>query len=320
MRHTLATLCLAAVAALAPAADMPKELNFGIISTESTVSLKPSWEPFLGDLSKAVGMPVNAFFASDYAGVIEGMRFKKVDIAWLGNKSAIGAVDRANAEIFCKVLDMNGDEGYFSYIVAHTDSPYMTIDQILAKGPEVTFSMGDPNSTSGTLVPGYYVFAQKGIDPKTHFKRLVNAKHEANALAVANKQVDAATLASDVYSRMQTNAPDKVAQLRIVWKSPLIPSDPMVYRNDLPAELKDKVKTFFLSYGKTAEEKAKLETRKWSGFRASDNSQLIPIRELEIAKKKLEIQNDEKLSADDKKKKIAELDAELAAVKKIAAK
>lgn len=320
MIRPLATICLAVLATLSPTAEMPKELNFGIISTESTVSLKPSWEPFLADMEKAIGMPVNAFFASDYAGVIEGMRFKKVDVAWHGNKSAISAVDRAGGEIFCKVLDMNGDEGYYSYIVANVDSPYTTIEQILAKGSEVTFSMGDPNSTSGTLVPGYYIFAQKGIDPKTHFKRLVNAKHEANALAVANKQVDAATLASDVYNRMVTNAPDKVKQLRIVWKSPLIPSDPMVYRSDLPASLKAKIKEFFVTYGKNAEEKAKLETRKWSGFRPSDNSQLIPIRELEIAKKKLEIGNDEKLTADEKKQKIAELDAQLAAVKKLAVK
>lgn len=320
MNRQLAILALALSASLATAEDMPAELNFGIISTESSVNLKPSWEPFLADLSKAVGIKVNGFFASDYSGVIEGMRFKKVDVAWHGNKSAISAVDRAGGEVFCKVLDMNGDEGYYSYIVAHADSPFQTIDDLLAKGSELSFSLGDPQSTSGTLVPGYYVFAQRKIDPKAHFKRVTNAKHEANALAVANKHVDGATLASDVYNRMTTTAPDKVKALRIVWKSPLIPSDPIVYRTDLPVSLKAKIKEFFLTYGKTPEEKARLETRKWSGFRASDNSQLIPIRELEIAKKKLEIQNDAKLSAAEKSAKTAELDAQLAELKKVSIK
>ncbi len=317
-RATILALTLAA--APAAAEDMPTKLVFGIISTESTVALKPSWEPFIADLSAAIGMPVEAFFASEYAGVIEGMRFKKVDIAWHGNKSAIGAVDRAGGEVFCKVLNMEGQEGYYSYVVTHTESQLTSIEDVLAKGPGITFSMGDPNSTSGTLVPGYYIFAQRGIDPKKHFKRLTNAKHEANALAVVNKQVDAATLASDVHERMQSTAPDKVAQLRIVWKSPLIPSDPMVYRTDLPADLKTKIRDFFITYGKTEAERAKLSTRKWSGFRASDNSQLIPIRELEFAKKKLEIAADEKLSAAEKQAKTAEIDQQLAALKVQAAK
>jgi phosphonate transport system substrate-binding protein len=328
IRH-IAVLALAA-ASFATAADEPKELNFGIIATESTVSLKPTWEPFLEDMSKAVGIPVKAFFASEYSGVIEAMRFKKVDIAWYGNKSAITAVDRAEAEIFAKVVNLEGQEGYFSYVVVHKDSPCKTIDDILAKGSELTFSLGDPQSTSGTLVPGYYIFAQRGVDPQKAFKRVTNAKHEANALAVVNKQVDAATMASDVYDRMGTSQPEKVAQLHIAWKSPLIPSDPMAWRKDLPESLKTKVRDFFLTYGKfpaekeevakVIAEKEKLAKFKWSAFRASDNNQLIPIRELELAKKKAETEKDDKLSADEKKKKLDELNQQLDALKKPATK
>ncbi len=315
IRH-LATLVLALSASLATAAEELKEINFGIIATESTVSLKPTWEPFLEDMSKAVGLPVKAFFASEYSGVIEAMRFKKVDIAWYGNKSAITAVDRAEGEIFAKVVNLEGQEGYFSYVVVHKDSPFKTIDDILAKGSELTFSLGDPQSTSGTLVPGYYIFAQRGLDPLKTFKRVTNAKHEANALAVINKQVDAATMASDVYDRMGTNQADKVAQLRIAWKSTLIPSDPIAWRKDLPEPVKSKVRDFFLGYGKVPAEKEKLAKFKWSAFRQSDNSQLIPVRELEIAKKKAETEKDDKLSAEEKAKKLTELAAQLEALKK----
>ena len=61
-------------------AQAQQTLNFGIISTEASQNLKVLWDPFLKDMSKALGMEVKAFFASDYAGVIEGMRFKKVDL------------------------------------------------------------------------------------------------------------------------------------------------------------------------------------------------------------------------------------------------
>lgn len=320
MFRNLAIAALAFAAGLAHAADEPKALNFGIISTESQANLRPSWDPFLADMSKAVGVPVNAFFASDYSGVIEAQRFKKVDIAWYGNKSAISAVDRADGEVFCQVVNLEGQAGYWSYIVVHKDSGLKTVDDILGRAKDLTFSMGDPQSTSGTLVPGYYVFAQRGIEAKSAFKRLTNAKHEANALAVLNRQVDAATMASDVYDRMNSREPEKVAQLHIAWKSPLLPSDPMVWRKDLPEGMKAKLKDFFVGYGKTPEQKAVIEKLKWSAFRASDNSQLTPIRELELAKKRAEAQADDKLSADEKAKRIADIDAQLGELRKTMAK
>ena len=78
------------------AEEQEKALNFGIISTESQQNLKPQWTPFLQDMEKKLGVKVNALFAPDYAGIIQGMRFNKVDIAWYGNLSAMEAVDRAN--------------------------------------------------------------------------------------------------------------------------------------------------------------------------------------------------------------------------------
>ncbi len=84
------------------ASAQPTEIDFGIISTESSSNLKKIWDPFLADMAKKTGLKVKAFFASDYAGVIEAMRFKKVQIAWFGNKSAMEAVDRADGEIFAQ--------------------------------------------------------------------------------------------------------------------------------------------------------------------------------------------------------------------------
>jgi ABC-type phosphate/phosphonate transport system substrate-binding protein len=64
-------------------------INFGIISTESTQNLKSTWQPMLDDMpGRPPAYKVKAFFAPDYAGVIEGMRFNKVHVAWMGNKSA----------------------------------------------------------------------------------------------------------------------------------------------------------------------------------------------------------------------------------------
>src|SRR5882757_10179629 len=89
----------AGIAATAARAETPTELNFGVISTEASVNQKKNWEPFVEALSKAIGIKVKAFYATDYAGVIEAMRFNKVHVAWYGNKSAVEAVDRAGGEV-----------------------------------------------------------------------------------------------------------------------------------------------------------------------------------------------------------------------------
>ena len=84
------------------------EINFGIISTESQKNLKQDWAPFIDAMAKQTGVKVNPFFASDYAGIIEGMRFSKVQIAWYGNKSAMEAVDRSDGQVFAQTVAKDG--------------------------------------------------------------------------------------------------------------------------------------------------------------------------------------------------------------------
>ncbi|HOF52571.1 MAG TPA: phosphonate ABC transporter substrate-binding protein, partial [Rhodoferax sp.] len=196
-----------------------QDLNFGIIATESSQQLKQQWQPLLDELNRQTGMKVNAFFAPDYAGVIEGMRFNKVHFAWFGNKSAMEAVDRANGEVFAKVVNVDGTEGYYSHLIVHRDSPIKTLDDVLKNGKNLNFGNGDPNSTSGFLVPSYYVFAKNGVDAKTHFKLTRSANHETNALAVANKQVDVATNNSETLAKLDKTLPEKIKDIRVIWTS-----------------------------------------------------------------------------------------------------
>ncbi|MCB1475087.1 MAG: phosphate/phosphite/phosphonate ABC transporter substrate-binding protein, partial [Rhodobiaceae bacterium] len=171
---TIAVAALAAGLATTAHAEM-KEINFGIISTESQQNLKPIWEPFLKDMEAQTGMKVNAFFASDYAGVIEGMRFGKVQVAWFGNKSAMEAVDRSGGEVFAQTVDGEGNPGYWSVLVTSKDSPLNSLEDVLKCDGTLNFGIGDPNSTSGYLVPTTFVFAKNNVDPKTCFKTVRNA-------------------------------------------------------------------------------------------------------------------------------------------------
>lgn len=280
-------------------ADQPV-INFGIISTESSQNLKSIWEPFLKDMSQQTGYQVKAFFAPDYAGIIQGMRFDKVDIAWYGNKAAMEAVDRAHGEIFAQTVAASGAPGYWSLLIANKDSKIDSLEDMLANAKSLTFGNGDPNSTSGYLVPGYYVFAKNNVDPVKAFKRTLNSSHEVNALAVANKQVDVATFNTEGMERLELTQPEKARQLKVIWKSPLIPGDPLVWRNNLSDEQKNKLRDFFFKYGANAEQKKVLADLQWSKFQPSDDDQLLPIRQLELFKQRTDVANNANLGAEEK--------------------
>jgi len=321
LRNLLTTAVLGTAMLGSAQAQDENVINFGIISTESAQNLQESFDPFLEDMEAALGMEVEAFFAPDYAGIIEAMRFDKVDVAWFGNKSAMEAVDRAGGEIFAQTIKDDGSEGYYSLLIAHKDSPLETLDDVLECDGTLNFGNGDPNSTSGFLVPSFYVFAQNGVTPQECFDVVRSANHETNAMAVANQQVDVATNNTEsLYARLAQAQPEAAAQIKEIWRSPLIPSDPMVWRANLPQQMKEKIYFFFMSYGrfgdaeKVAGERAVLAQLSdgWGPFLASSNAQLIPIRQLELFRDRTRIETDETLSAEEKETQIAEIDAQLA--------
>jgi len=269
-------------------------------------------------MSKATGLDIKPFFASDYAGVIEGMRFGKVQLAWYGNKSAMEAVDRADGEVFAQSVDVSGNPGYWSVVLAPKDSPLNSVEDLLKCDKSLNFGLGDPNSTSGFLVPTTFIFSAHGVDPKACFKNVTNANHETNAMAVANGQLDAAANNTENLALIEKNAPDAFAKVKVIWKSPLIPSDPLVWRKDLPEETKAKIKDFVLTYGTdkskgdAAKEKEVLAGLEWAPFRPSNDDQLLPIRVMELTKTIAKIEADDKLSAEEKKAQIEKLQAEKA--------
>ena len=312
-------IAISIAAAIYSPAQAADTLNFGIISTDSSSNLKKIWVPLLKDMEKQTGYKVKPFFASDYAGVIEGMRFKKVDIAWFGNKSAMEAVDRAGGEVFAQNIGAGGAPGYWSHIIVHKDSPAKKLDDVLKCDKSLNFGIGDPNSTSGFLVPTTFIFAARNIEPVKCFKTVRGANHAANALAVANKLVDAATNNNESLARLKVNNPKAYEKIRVIWKSPLIPSDPLVWRKDLASGVKAKISAFLYGYGKTPEEKKVLAGLKLDKFTKSSNNQLLPIRQMSVNKEIMKIKADKKLSDADRAAKLDALQKKAVAIAKLLA-
>ena len=312
MRYVFALTLLSA--SLMAAAQ---EINFGVISTDSASVQRERWEPLFRDMEKRTGLTIKAFYAPDYAGVVEAMRFNKVQVAWYGNKAAIDAVDRSNGEVFAQILRSDGSLGYHSLLITQKDSPYNNLNDVLKNSKSINFGIGDPGSTSGFLVPSYYVFAMNKVDPRTAFKTIRNASHGANLQAVLAKQVDVATNNTEETDKLDVTKPEMAKELKIIWKSPLIPNDPIVWRKDLDPAVKAKVKNFLMGYGKTdADKEVMSKIYNYSGFKESTNDQLTPIRQLELYKDRVKIENDANYNAEEKTRLLADIDKKLAALAK----
>ncbi len=273
----------------------PNTVNFSILSTESSENLLPKWQPFLDDMAKETGLTIKPFLADDYAALIEATRFGQVQAGWYSTKGGYEAVTRANSEVFAQATYADGIAGYHSVVVVRNDSPLKTVDDLLKCDQSLDFGMGDPNSGSGTLVPLVFLFAPRNVDPQRCFKTVVNANHEANALAVVNKLIDAGTNNTTSLAAIRRSRPEIEGQLREIWRSPLLGSDVVTYRKDLDPAIKAKLQDFFVNYGRKGtpeqqkREQAILESLEWDNFFKADDSALDQNRYIELKREEFEL-------------------------------
>jgi phosphonate transport system substrate-binding protein len=270
-------------------------LAFALLASQSAERQDTKWMPILHDLGIFIGRPVQAQHFEDYAGAVWSLQAGTTDIAWTGNKLAIEAVDRGGAEVFVQRIDAQGGTSYRSYLIAASSARIENAEQMIEQASRLTLAYGDPNSTSGYLVPAYALFAKRGQEPRRIFKRVFTANHEDSFKAVASGRADVGTIASPLYEGMCREQPRACAGLQVIWRSDEIPSDPLVWRKTLPEAVKAQIKSFFLAYGaeradkpeaRLAEERRNLAAVGLSGFRTSDDRQLLVARQIELARQR----------------------------------
>ena len=286
-----AMLAVLAIVGAAGATDpsWPKEVTFGLLSTENAAEITRRWAPILAQLEKDLGVKVKAVTATDYRGTIEALKFKKAEIGHLGPKAYVeaSANNYANVEPIAQLQLANGSLGYRSCLIVHADSDLFSPEDMTGK----TFAFNDPNSTSGYLVPSAFFMMELGVDPKKHFSKVTfSGSHEASILAVAAKKVEiASTNLPDLQQLTRENKVPRGA-LRVIWVSKLIPNDPIVVRKDLPASFKSAAQES-LTTMRARNPEAFKEIGAWLGnFVVADDGKYQVIRELNETAKKLAAQ------------------------------
>jgi len=283
----VAVLALAGCSKPPPPASAVKELSFSVLSAEDAQSMAKVWGPLFADMEKATGLTIKPFYATNYASLVEAMRFNQTQAGWFSALPALEATRRADAQVIGRILT-NGTEGSYRSVLIVKDGSGVTIDDVLKCGKKYNFGIGDPKSTSGTLAPMAYLFVPRNIEPATCFKTVKSADHKANFGAVANGLLDVAsnnTVGLMFYAR---ETPELAKRIKVIWTSPELPESSIVVRKDLDPAVKEKIRQFFLSYGQAPgpegdRQRAELKALTYTGFAPADNSYLDPVRQMEAA-------------------------------------
>ena len=219
-------------------------VRVGLIPSEDSRAMLASSQQLLDALEKNLGIKVQGFVAADYNGVIEAMRSGHIEVAYLGPFSYVLGTTVASIEAFATAeTSKSGRTFYHSQIITRKDSGIKDVKELKGR----TFAFVDPSSTSGHLFPKAGLI-KLGIDPDNYFGRvLFTGSHDANALAVANKRIDAATIADRIFDAAVQKGLVKRDDIQVIWTSDPIPESPTVWRKNLSPELKDKIKTAFLN-------------------------------------------------------------------------
>lgn len=284
----LSALALAACGQKAATTASKDTVTFSILSTETSQNMESYWKPILEDMEKQTGLKVKPFFSGNYSSLIVAMGAKQTDLGWFSNASGLEAVRRSGGEVFARTFDPSGVDGYKSVVIVPAGGKVKSVEDLLKCDKSLNFGIGDKKSTSGTLAPMTYLFIPAGKKPEACFKTVISANHQANLFAVANGKLDAATNNSTAIKLSAERGEGVTDKIKVIWESPTLPEDPIVWRKDLDPVVKEKLRQFFLTYaqGDTPEaERQRENLRKLSigGFKPADDSHLLVVREMEAS-------------------------------------
>jgi phosphonate transport system substrate-binding protein len=259
MNKLVAALMLTSTMVVPTFAQDITEFRIGILGGENAQDRLTSNECVRAYTEELLGVPTKIFTPADYDGVIQGLLGGTIDMAWLG-ASAYAKTYLTDPEAVDVVLvktNLDGSYAYHSIGIARADSGITSLEDMKGK----VFGFGDPNSTSGYLIPSVEIPQATGASMESgdYFGEVrFTGGHEQTIVAVANGEVDAGVTWADgqgdwadgYNSGALRKAVDAglvdMNDLVEIWKSKPIPEGPIVLRRALPADVKAKMVDFLM--------------------------------------------------------------------------
>lgn len=213
-------------------------LRLSMIPTTDPGKVVRESQPLIAYLEKETGAKIELTVPTNYAAVVEAVANDQVDIAYLGGFTYVQASKRAGV---VPLVQRDRDQNFHSLFITQKDSGINSLADL--KGH--TFAFGDVNSTSGHLMPEYFMREAK-VDPDVIARAIYTGGHDATALAVANKKVEAGALDEAVYQKMVKDGKLDPSQVRVFYTTPPFYDYVWVARKGLDPKLADSFTAAFL--------------------------------------------------------------------------
>ena len=239
----------------------PDTLIFSYTPVEDPSVYENVFTEFMAYLSKKTGKKVKWYGAESYAAQVEAMRSGRLHVAGISTGPTVFGVNLAG---YVPIAIMGKHDGRFGYklqLITHKDSDIKAIKDL--KGRKVAHVT--PTSNSGNQAPRA-LFKDMGVVPDKDYKVIYSGKHDNSIMGVANKDYDAAPIASSVLDRMHDKGVVNKNDLRIIWESKLFPTTSYGYVHSLKPDLQRKIKDAFLSFDWTGTDLKKEFGRKSDRF------------------------------------------------------
>lgn len=238
---TLRVLAIACAAGLASHASAQSVLRVSAIPDESPTELQRKFAPLGAYLEQQTGVKVQFIAVTDYAAVVESLATRKLDMAWLGGFTFVQTKLRTNGTAI-PIVQRAEDEKFISRFIVPADSPARTLADLKGK----SFAFGSASSTSGHLMPRFFLL-QAGIDPDKDFKRVAfSGAHDATLAFVAGGKAEAGVLNASVWDKLVETKNPNTAKVRVLATTPPYYDYNWTVRGDLDPALVKKLTDAFL--------------------------------------------------------------------------
>lgn len=229
--------------------ERPGRLRFSVIPLGDSQENQAAYKPLADELQQRLHIPVELVTLSSYGAVIEGLLSGAIDLARMGPASYISASQSDSRIVpfaaLVRAPDLFNDghpAGYYSVLITRQKSAITSVPTLKGK----TLSLVDPDSTSGATIPRHYFSRLLDMPFERFFSRIGYAgNHEQSLHAVLSGEVDAAFVSSSILSALIRANKIRQQDVRILWKSEPIPYSPLVYRNQLCADIKQTIRSVF---------------------------------------------------------------------------
>jgi phosphonate transport system substrate-binding protein len=228
----------------ASVAHAQQVLRVSAIPDEAPTELQRKFKPLGAYLEQKTGMKVEFIPVTDYAASVEGLVSNKLDMVWFGGFTFVQAKMRSNGKVI-PLVQREEDERFKSVFIT-SDKSITRLDDLKGK----TFTFGSESSTSGHLMPRFYLLAAK-INPDTDMKRVAfSGAHDATAAAVAGGKVDAGALNASVWEKLVGERKVDPTTVNVFYTTPGYFDYNWTVRSDMDPALRKKITDAFLSLDK----------------------------------------------------------------------